>query len=203
MENKEASRTPENGRVLDGDAYVTTLWSGGKTTQLAIAPPDGDYAGRDFLWRVSSAVVETEESDFTPLPDYVRYIAVLRGGVTLRHNGGAPVVLLPFAVHRFDGGDETRSAGRCVDFNLMLRKGKTEGAMTALTCPGEPAFLEADDGEDLLLYAFGGECVLRFPRETVRLFHGQTFLKRDARGLRLEASVPPGGALMVCRMKTV
>ena len=34
--------------------YVTTQWSGGATTQLAIAPKGAVYADRDFLWRLSS-----------------------------------------------------------------------------------------------------------------------------------------------------
>ena len=51
---------------------VTTQWSGGATTQLAIAPKGAVYADRDFLWRLSSATVELDESDFTPLPAYDR-----------------------------------------------------------------------------------------------------------------------------------
>ena len=49
--------------------YLTTSWSGGTTTQLTIAPAGAVYADRDFLWRVSSATVELDESDFTALPD--------------------------------------------------------------------------------------------------------------------------------------
>ena len=52
--------------------FVTSTWSGGTTTQLAIAPEGAVYAERSFLWRVSSATVELETSDFTPLPDYNR-----------------------------------------------------------------------------------------------------------------------------------
>ena len=47
--------------------YVTTQWSGGATTQLAIAPKGAVYADRDFLWRLSSATVELDESDFPPM----------------------------------------------------------------------------------------------------------------------------------------
>ena len=49
--------------------YAVSRWSGGTTTQIALFPPESSYAGRDFLWRVSSAVVEDGESAFTPLPD--------------------------------------------------------------------------------------------------------------------------------------
>lgn len=109
--------------------YITTKWSGGLTTQLGIAPASAVYADRDFLWRLSSATVEDAESDFTALPDYERLISTLEGTIELNHNGGEKLTLNPYEVHRFDGGDNTHSWGRCRDFNLMLRKGKCEGRM--------------------------------------------------------------------------
>ena len=54
---------------LTKDDYVVSQWSGGTTTQLAIAPSGAQYGDRAFLWRLSSATVDLEESDFTPLPD--------------------------------------------------------------------------------------------------------------------------------------
>ena len=47
-------------KLLTKEDYVTTTWSGGTTTQLAIAPEGAVYADRDFLWRLSSAGVELE-----------------------------------------------------------------------------------------------------------------------------------------------
>ena len=38
------------------DQYIVSQWSGGTTTQVAIAPEGAVYADRDFLWRISSAV---------------------------------------------------------------------------------------------------------------------------------------------------
>ena len=84
--------------------YLTTLWSGGTTTQIAIFPSDTPYSTRDFLWRVSSAVVTDEKSIFTPLPDYNRRLMLLDGSLLLRHNGGAPFRLDAYQVHAFDGG---------------------------------------------------------------------------------------------------
>lgn len=112
--------------------YVTTRWGGGATTQIAIAPAGAQYADRDFLWRVSSATVELEASDFTPLPDYERFLSTLRGFVRVFHDSGAPLALTPGNIHRFDGGAVTRSEGTCTDFNLMLRKGKCGGEMRCL-----------------------------------------------------------------------
>ena len=42
---------------LRREDYVTSRWSGGSTTQIAIAPEGALYADRSFLWRLSSATV--------------------------------------------------------------------------------------------------------------------------------------------------
>ena len=47
--------------------YKVGLWSGGSTTELFIWPEGADYGKREFTLRVSSARVDLEESDFTPL----------------------------------------------------------------------------------------------------------------------------------------
>lgn len=109
--------------------YNTSTWSGGTTTEIRIMPEDSRYADREFLWRLSSATVEVEESTFTALPDYDRLIMMLEGEMDLCHNHGPWIHLAEFEPHAFDGGDETLSKGKVVDFNLMLRKGKCRGAV--------------------------------------------------------------------------
>lgn len=157
--------------------YVTTQWSGGTTTQLAIAPQGALYADRDFLWRVSSATVELDESDFTPLPDYERFISTVHGEMTLSHNGGAELTLRPGDVHAFDGGDKTHSKGRCTDFNLMVRKGKAEGNMCVLRADAScDAVLLCAPGAVTLLYCVSGDCTVHAGAETVNLSTGETLL---------------------------
>lgn len=146
--------------------YTVSNWSGGTTTQIAIWPPNALYADRDFLWRISSATVDLEESDFTPLPDYERLISTLEGEIVLTHNGGEPIKLRPFEVHAFSGADATHSRGRCRDFNLMLRRGCVIGTMQALRLSDTPTILNAGAGvaglsfpaeEQVLLYCVEGE----------------------------------------------
>ncbi|MBO4211692.1 MAG: HutD family protein [Oscillospiraceae bacterium] len=149
---------------LDPSYYLTSSWSGGTTTQIAIWPPEAVYAERSFLWRVSSATVELEASDFTSLPDYERQIATLEGGIVLSHNGGKPIFLAPFEVHAFSGADATHSVGRCRDFNLMLRRDALRGSMEALElteAPGRPRLCGPQ--EQLLLYCVEGTCRAECP----------------------------------------
>lgn len=180
--------------------YETTAWSGGTTTQLLIAPEGANYAARDFLWRVSSATVELDESDFTSLPDYERLIATLRGEIALTHNGGAPLQLRPYEVHAFSGGDRTHSSGRCTDFNLMLRRGRAEGTMeTVLLGAGQRRELAPSGAEQTLLYAAEGDCTVMFGTESIELHPGETLLCQGQDALSVTS--PEGAALMLCRMR--
>lgn len=95
--------------LLTQTDYVTTQWSGGTTTQLAIAPEGAVYAGRDFLWRLSSAKVEVERSDFTPLPDYNRLISILDGELEMKIGDGERFALESLQVCSFDGGTPVES----------------------------------------------------------------------------------------------
>ena len=107
------------------------VWAGGTTTQLAIGPEGADYAARRFDWRISTARVERDESDFTPLPGFRRILMILEGSVHLTHDGVREIDLAPFEQDVFEGAQRTRSHGRCVDFNLMTAEGWT-GSVTAL-----------------------------------------------------------------------
>ena len=179
--------------------YAAARWSGGTTTQLAIAPEGADYGARDFLWRVSSATVELEQSDFTALPDYRRLIAALEGEIRLRHNGGEELRLSPFQVHAFDGADETRSFGRCRDFNLMLRKGSAEGEMEALLPEGSPELAADPRGGVQLLCCVRGRCLTESGTERAALCPGESLLTEGNRSIRLDPG--DGAALMRCRMR--
>ena len=115
--------------------YITTRWSGGTTTQLAIAPEGAVYADRDFLWRLSSAGVEDDYSKFTALPDYERLISVLKGDLEMKIADGPRKALPCYQVAAFDGGVPVESWGQCRDFNLMLRKGRCAGAVQSVRIP--------------------------------------------------------------------
>ena len=114
--------------VVRREEQKTSKWSGGVTTELAIWPRGADYASRDFGWRVSTARVELDESVFTALPGVSRWLMMLDGEIHLAHEGIRELDMRPFApVAQFDGGWNTKSTGRCVDVNLMTKKGYTGG----------------------------------------------------------------------------
>lgn len=108
--------------------FKTSRWMGGTTTEMAIFPPQSTYLDRNFLWRISSATVEDEESDFSKLPDYERVLMVLDGETVLSYEGQRVVRLAPLEQDSFDGEWKTKCFGRMTDFNLMVRKG-AEGCL--------------------------------------------------------------------------
>ena len=118
-------------RIIKPEEYETGVWSGGTTTQLAIYPPGTSYADRNFIFRLSSATVDTEQSEFTHLPDYDRWLMIFEGSARLVHSSEREVTINPYEYDAFDGGISTVSFGRVTDYNLMLRKGGT-GYMKAI-----------------------------------------------------------------------
>ncbi len=99
----------------------TRLWSGGTTTELLIYPQDASYAARDFDFRISTATVEVEESDFTDLSGFQRYLLVLEGELLINHARHYEKQLKQLESDAFDGSWRTRSKGKVRDFNVIFR----------------------------------------------------------------------------------
>lgn len=184
--------------------YVISTWSGGTTTQVAIAPEGAVYADRDFIYRVSSATVDLEVSDFTALPDYNRLISTLQGEIDVTHNDGEAIHLAPYHVHAFDGGWNTRSVGKCRDFNLMMRKDVCGGRMAAVTVSADaPAVVTMEDTAkgyahvDAYLYCGEGEAVVEAEGKSVTLLAGESAMGKDAAGASLRVSTNSAAKLML------
>lgn len=114
----------ETYKIIKKQELTTAQWSGGTTTQLALFPADADYAKRNFTWRVSSATVEVEESEFTALPGVLRCLMILDGTLHLKHEGHYETTLEKFGQDNFLGEWKTVSRGRVTDFNLMTTSGE-------------------------------------------------------------------------------
>ena len=110
-------------RIYRESDFRVSNWTGGKTRQLAIFPENASYLERNFLWRLSSATCEKEESQFTRLPDFDRVLLVLEGSVVLAHQDERVARLGELEQDRFDGAFSTKSFGRITDYNLMVAKG--------------------------------------------------------------------------------
>ena len=156
-------------RIVRALEQHTAEWSGGRTTELAIFPPEGRYADRAFRWRLSSATVEAPQSVFTSLPGFQRILMILSGAMLLKHEGQREVALKPFEQDRFDGAWKTMGVGQTVDFNLMMGDG-VDGALYWMSLsPGQSEAWECASKQILrkerqvfAAYVFSGEVCITY-----------------------------------------
>jgi environmental stress-induced protein Ves len=100
--------------------YKTTDWSGGKTTEMYIYPKDCSYNERNFDFRISSATIEVEESEFTDLIGYRRLLTILDGELDLKINDKPIFKLKEDIPFYFLGSDKVIARGKVRDFNVIF-----------------------------------------------------------------------------------
>jgi environmental stress-induced protein Ves len=105
------------------DPSKVVLWASGTSAEIFIYPPTGDFQTRDFLFRISTATVEADETVFTAFAGITRTLMVLKGNLTLIHQDHYTKSMAPFEQDTFQGGWDTRSEGIVTDFNLMCKEG--------------------------------------------------------------------------------
>lgn len=147
----------------------TTKWSGGITKQIYIYPSEAIFSNHDFIYRVSSAEVELEQSNFTFFENYTRYILSLDNPLEIVHNNQKALKLEPLQVHEFRGDDETISYGKCSDFNLMVNK-DYQGRIGVI----KTDIIDFDSGHTII-YAFSGAVSLEIDSKE-QLIEGNTAL---------------------------
>lgn len=152
--------------IIKEEQYSVSCWSGGKTRQIYIYPPNSSYAQRDFIFRISSATVECEHSEFTALPGVKRLILPLSGKLHLYYEGHGEKELAPYEQDCFDGGWNTVSVGKATDFNLMLRSGAQGEITTVDLQPGEKQSLCNGKNEVLAVFAAQGCCTVEGEQES-------------------------------------
>ncbi len=119
MQNDYLSHMQSTTKIHAFKDARSTSWSGGKTTEMFILPAEAIYANRDFDFRISTATIEVETSDFTALPAYNRLLAVLEGKLELIHEGKYEKQLSPLESDSFQGSWKTSSRGKARDFNVI------------------------------------------------------------------------------------
>ncbi|WP_343636663.1 HutD family protein [Fluviicola sp.] len=111
-------------KILTETDFLSSKWSGGTSTQLFISPEGASLAERNFDWRISSAVVEIEVSDFSPFEGYERILIPLKGQLKMEHqtpNGVIHQNVNEFQLARFSGSWPTKGTGKLTDFNVIFR----------------------------------------------------------------------------------
>jgi environmental stress-induced protein Ves len=159
--------------IIPFRSFLTKNWSGGTTTELFIFPEGATYQARDFLFRLSTATVEVEASDFTALPGISRKIMILEGQTTLTHAQHYSKLLRKFDTDAFEGDWQTSSLGKCTDFNLMT-KGSASGALRSLSIEAEQTipYQIREKCDFFFVYVYAGKLALTFNQNRALLQKG-------------------------------
>lgn len=158
--------------IFESENFKIRKWSGGTTTELFIWPANSDYSQQNFDFRLSSASVETEESVFTAFPAYMRHLSILEGEIKIMHKDKYEKILKPNDFDTFSGNWNTKSYGKAIDFNLIIKP--------ELTAEIECFNIQKDDVCDL-------HCKPEFQFFFVFLFKGEV-LMNDSENLKLNIS---------------
>lgn len=188
-------------RIYSAGDYKTTVWSGGKTTEFAIYPETAKYAERNFIWRLSSATVELEESIFTELLDYNRVLMVLEGEATLIHGENKIVKLGKLHQDSFGGDVGTKCFGKIRDYNLMFRK-DSRGYLKLLELQNFTEILKKPDWKNYTdasygLYCFEGKVTVSVNGESHEMKEGALFLLDFNINEKAEVNVRGTGKVIV------
>ena len=187
-------------RLYKEEDYKLSQWMGGSTKELALFPEGTSYLERNFMWRLSSATIDKEESDFTRLPDYDRVLMVLEGEVVLSYEGERVARLKALEQDRFDGGSKTKSFGKITDFNLMVRKGM-EGYLDLIWPEAEKQVCGTTEETELklathTLYCKEGYAVVSFGNESHMISQGQLLVLEYEADEKAEYSVMGEGVVI-------
>lgn len=105
--------------IIKKNIAKTSNWGGGNTTELYIYPENSEFKKLDFDFRLSTATIEVEESNFTSLPNIKRKLLLLEGNLELIHKDHHSRKIQLNEIDEFSGDWETKSIGKAVDFNFM------------------------------------------------------------------------------------
>ncbi|MCD0466495.1 HutD family protein [Flavobacterium sp. ENC] len=75
-----------NLRLFSKKETTASVWSGGLTYEYMIYPETARYSDRDFVFRVSSAVIEEVPSAFSKFKGYNRYLVMLDNSLPIEIN---------------------------------------------------------------------------------------------------------------------
>ncbi|NOJ60418.1 HutD family protein [Arthrobacter sp. 260] len=151
--------------LLPASSHRRVPWKngGGYTTELVVRPDDdatGSAQG-PFTWRLSIATVD-RDGGFSAFPGVDRSLMALSPGGLGLVDGGHPVALGRYGVHRFAGENDVAATGVTVptlDLNLMTRRDACTGVLEHLRLDapaGTPRELAAPPGGAVVVVLLAG-----------------------------------------------
>ena len=172
-----------NYKIISKREFKATTWQGGTTTQLYIFPENANYQERNFDFRISTAQVDLEESDFTSLPNIDRELMILDGSIEIFHKNHYSKRLNKFNTDSFKGDWKTSSKGICTDFNIMSN-GNYNSKIEVLSSDSEHKIV-LNLSEFLILYIYKGKATIKIQKEIIQLKEGDVFVLKEKTNLEI------------------
>ena len=184
--------------IYKAEDFKTNKWSGGSTTELYIHPLTANYAAGNFNFRISSATVDVENSDFTILPGVSRQLMVLNGSIKVTHKNHHEIQLNKREIDCFEGSWQTSAVGTCVDFNLMT-KGNTKGKISSVCVSANNSlnFQLDKTYEFIIFYVYEGKLQFHFGSEKRNLNQGELMIIHHPRNEEIKLHSPEDCAMAV------
>lgn len=169
-------------KLLKKSDSLTMPWKNGlgSTAQIALYPPSADFASGDFLWRISSATVQSA-GPFSQFPGFDRWLVVLSGEGLLLN--GFP--LLPLSPFHFSGDELIHSDllnDPVTDLGIIYRRDRVHASMMLHDLQG-PQTLTLTSGSHFLFCVQGPLMAENFNLES-----GDTLAIIAPKTLELKAS---------------
>ncbi len=191
-------------KVTSSGQLKPQKWAGGTTTQLYIYPESANYKQLNFDFRISTATVEVEKSEFTSLKGVSRKLMVLNGETTLCHESHYTKLLKKFDVDKFEGDWQTSSIGKCTDFNLMTI-GKNNGEISALIVKEEQN-LSYEINENvgwLFIYVYSGKVCISLNNKPTILSKGDLLVINELNNRNIDIKGMENGELVFSEIKII
>jgi environmental stress-induced protein Ves len=184
--------------IISADKFNTINWSGGTSTQLYIYPETADYGLRNFDFRLSTAKVDVEKSEFTSLAGVSRKIMILDGKIVISHKDYYSKELKKLDIDEFEGDWQTSSIGICTDFNLMTTR-KTKGDLSALVLKEKQEYNYSIEEKCsfLFIYLYSGKISFKMNHKNYVLNQGELLVLSKLTIEKLQISAYESSELIV------
>lgn len=148
------------GALLPFDSYQQMKWKngGGRTSQIAIYPPDADFP-KSFLWRLSSAEISSD-GPFSIFENYDRFLTLVSGeALKLSFKDASySLALEKGRVLRFSGAEMLSGEvphGPVRDLNLIFEREKVQARFHIIDLGEEPRLFQLKS-RTLFLFSLSG-----------------------------------------------
>lgn len=131
-------------------------WGGGSTKELFIYPQNAQFKKLNFDFRLSTAIIEADESVFSALPGVKRKLVLLEGDLTLFHENHHSKKIERFDEDNFLGDWKTKSKGKAIDFNFM-GKPNTNANINVLDFQKDTQFTDKNLHDFSFIYVYKGK----------------------------------------------